>query len=81
VPPVGQSPEHSAEEILLAFAAAVRAAGVKVTADRARGFVDAVGRLALDRRSDVFWAGRAPAQRLANNAGPKGPGIPLDCCG
>lgn len=51
--------DHSAEEILLAFAAAVRAAGVKVTADRARSFVDAVGRLALDRRTDVFWAGRA----------------------
>ncbi|MGO4383028.1 vWA domain-containing protein [Specibacter sp. RAF43] len=54
---------HSAEEILLAFAAAVRAAGVKVTADRARSFVDAVGRLALGqpllRRKDVFWAGRA----------------------
>ncbi|WP_427017564.1 vWA domain-containing protein [Pseudarthrobacter sp. P1] len=50
--------EHSAEEILLAFAAAVRAAGVKVTADRARSFVDAVSRLALDRRTDVFWAGR-----------------------
>jgi uncharacterized protein len=51
--------EHSAEEILLAFAAAVRSAGVMVTADRARSFVDAVGRLALDRRASVFWAGRA----------------------
>ncbi|WP_427170989.1 vWA domain-containing protein [Arthrobacter sp. 92] len=57
--PAGQRTDHSAEEILLAFAAAVRAAGVKVTADRARSFVDAVGRLALGRRSDVFWAGRA----------------------
>ncbi|QCO97919.1 VWA domain-containing protein [Arthrobacter sp. 24S4-2] len=51
--------EHSAEEILLAFAAAVRSAGVKVTADRARNFVDAVGRLGLGRRATVFWAGRA----------------------
>ncbi|MCZ9883135.1 vWA domain-containing protein [Arthrobacter sp. B2a2-09] len=59
MPPAGQSPGHSAEEILLAFAAAVRAAGVKVTADRSRSFVDAVGRLALGSRSDVFWAGRA----------------------
>lgn len=50
---------HSAEEILLAFASAVRAAGVKVTADRSRSFVDAVGRLDLGRRQDVFWAGRA----------------------
>ncbi len=51
--------DHSAEEILLAFASAVRAAGVKVTADRARSFVDAVGRLDVGRRPDVFWAGRA----------------------
>ncbi|MGO4856984.1 vWA domain-containing protein [Arthrobacter sp. 2MCAF14] len=58
-PPAGQNTGHSAEEILLAFAAAVRAAGVKVTADRSLSFVDAVGRLAVDRRSDVFWAGRA----------------------
>ncbi|MEO6530136.1 MAG: VWA domain-containing protein [Specibacter sp.] len=50
---------NSAEEILLAFAAAVRAAGVKVTADRSRSFIDAVARLSLEHRSDVFWAGRA----------------------
>ncbi|RAN76769.1 hypothetical protein B5P43_21740 [Bacillus sp. SRB_336] len=43
----------------MAFASAVRAAGVKVTADRARSFVDAVGRLDVGRRGDVFWAGRA----------------------
>ncbi|AIY00083.1 hypothetical protein ART_0484 [Arthrobacter sp. PAMC 25486] len=48
-----------AEEILLAFASAVRAAGVKVTADRSRNFVDAVSRLSMENRSDVFWAGRA----------------------
>ena len=50
---------HSAEEILLAFAAAVRAAGVKVTADRSRSFVDAVSLLSIENRTDVFWAGRA----------------------
>lgn len=50
---------NSAEEILLGFAAAVRGAGVKVTADRSRSFIDAVARLSLERRSDVFWAGRA----------------------
>lgn len=48
-----------AEEILLAFAAAVRAAGVHVTADRSRSFVDAVAHLGMDHRKDVFWAGRA----------------------
>ncbi|MHA7271390.1 vWA domain-containing protein [Arthrobacter sp. HLT1-20] len=50
---------HPAEEILLAFAAAVRAAGVKVTADRSRSFIDAVSRLGMESRNDVFWAGRA----------------------
>lgn len=57
----GGSPRttHSAEEILLAFAAAVRAAGVKVTADRSRSFVDAVSRLSMENRPDVYWAGRA----------------------
>ncbi|MDD0857921.1 VWA domain-containing protein [Arthrobacter alpinus] len=49
----------SAEEILLAFAAAVRAAGVKVSTERSRSFVDAVSQLSIENRSDVFWAGRA----------------------
>ncbi len=49
----------SAEEILLAFAAAVRHAGVKVTADRSRSFVDAVSHLSMEHRDEVFWAGRA----------------------
>ncbi|MBP2414788.1 uncharacterized protein with von Willebrand factor type A (vWA) domain [Arthrobacter stackebrandtii] len=49
----------SAEEILLAFAAALRNAGVKVTADRSRSFVDAVAHLSMAHRADVFWAGRA----------------------
>ncbi|GAA4658915.1 vWA domain-containing protein [Arthrobacter cryoconiti] len=50
---------HSAEEILLGFASALRAGGVKVTPDRARSFVDAVSRLDMGVRADVFWAGRA----------------------
>jgi uncharacterized protein len=50
---------NTAEEFLLAFAAAVRAAGVTVTSDRARSFVEAVGRLDVGIRRDVFWAGRA----------------------
>ena len=48
-----------AEEILLAFATALRTAGVKVTADRSRSFVDAVAHLTMEHRADVFWAGRA----------------------
>lgn len=50
---------HSPEEVLLAFATAVRCAGVNVTADRSRSFVDAVSRLGVEHRADVFWAGRA----------------------
>lgn len=50
---------HSAEEILLAFATALRTAGVQVTADRSRSFVDAVSRLSIENRTEVFWAGRA----------------------
>ncbi|WP_269936549.1 vWA domain-containing protein [Arthrobacter sp. HY1533] len=54
-----QATVHPPEAILLGFAAAVRAAGVKVTADRSGSFVDAVSRLNMDNRSNVFWAGRA----------------------
>lgn len=54
--PVAGAP---AEEILLAFAAAARAAGMQVTADRSRSFVDAVAHLGMENRKDVFWAGRA----------------------
>ncbi|MEV8181082.1 VWA domain-containing protein [Specibacter sp. NPDC078692] len=50
---------NSAEAMLLAFAAAVRAAGVKVTAEHSRSFVDAVAHLSIENRADVFWAGRA----------------------
>ncbi|MHA7175965.1 vWA domain-containing protein [Arthrobacter sp. Sr24] len=50
---------NSAEEILLAFAAAVRAAGLKVTAEHSRSFVDAVAHLSMENRGEVFWAGRA----------------------
>ncbi len=61
---------HSPEEILLAFAVAVRTAGVKVTADRSRSFVDAVARLDMGRRQDVFWAGRATLCAAPEELGP-----------
>lgn len=54
-----QATVHPPEAILLGFAAAVRAAGVKVTADRSGSFVDAVSRLNMGDRAEVFWAGRA----------------------
>jgi uncharacterized protein with von Willebrand factor type A (vWA) domain len=50
---------HEADEILLGFARALRAAGVPVTQDRARGFVDAVALVGLGDRRATYWAGRA----------------------
>jgi uncharacterized protein with von Willebrand factor type A (vWA) domain len=54
--PAGARP---AEEWLLGFARAVRAAGVAVTADRERVFVEAVATVGLHDRAHVYWAGRA----------------------
>jgi uncharacterized protein len=47
------------DEILLAFARAVRAGGVPVTQDRAHGFLSAAARLGADDPSGVRLAGRA----------------------
>jgi uncharacterized protein with von Willebrand factor type A (vWA) domain len=48
-----------AEEWLLGFARAARAAGVAVTADRERVFVEAVAIVGVHDRAHVYWAGRA----------------------
>lgn len=50
---------HGADEILLGFARALRAAGVPVTPDRGQGFVDAVGIVGIGDRRATYWAGRA----------------------
>jgi uncharacterized protein with von Willebrand factor type A (vWA) domain len=50
---------HEADEILLGFARALRAAGVPVTQDRALGFVEAVALVGLGDRRATYWAGRA----------------------
>ncbi|WP_186760774.1 VWA domain-containing protein [Arthrobacter alpinus] len=67
-------PAHGAEEILLAFASAVRAAGVKVNPERARTFVEAVVRLSTARsamdRHNVFWAGRGTLCSSPDELGP-----------
>lgn len=47
------------DEILLGFTRALRAAGVRVTPDRAHGFLEAAALLGLDDRSATYWAGRA----------------------
>ncbi|MBD8868412.1 vWA domain-containing protein [Nocardioides donggukensis] len=50
---------HAADEILLGFTRALRAAGVPVTQDRGHGFLRAVSMVGLDDRQATYWAGRA----------------------
>jgi uncharacterized protein len=50
---------HQADEMLAAFAVAVRSAGVAVTMDRSQAFLRAVAILDAGDRSAVYWAGRA----------------------
>lgn len=57
--PSPAAPAHAADEILLGFARAVRAAGVNVTADRERTLLDAVAAVGLGDESGAYWAGRA----------------------
>jgi uncharacterized protein with von Willebrand factor type A (vWA) domain len=52
-------PVHAADEILLGFARALRAAGVNVTADRERTYLEAVEAVGLDDQPGAYWAGRA----------------------
>jgi uncharacterized protein with von Willebrand factor type A (vWA) domain len=51
--------EHDADELLLGFARALRAAGVVVTADRERTMLEAVAAVGFDDRNGTYWAGRA----------------------
>lgn len=50
---------RSADEVLLGFTRALRAAGVPVTQDRAHGFLTAVAAVGLGDRQATYWAGRA----------------------
>ncbi|MFC7489850.1 MULTISPECIES: vWA domain-containing protein [unclassified Knoellia] len=50
---------RSAEEILLGFARALRAAGVAVTADRERTYLRAVATVGLEDQAAVYAVGRA----------------------
>ena len=50
---------HQADEILLGFAVALRAAGVRVTHDRAHGFLVAAALTGLEDGTAVYHAGRA----------------------
>ena len=50
---------HASDEVLLAFAQALRGAGVAVTHDRSATFLQAAARVGMDRPQDVHRAGRA----------------------
>ena len=50
---------HQADELLLGFARALRAAGVAVTADRERAYLQAVAEVGLQDRAATYWAGQA----------------------
>lgn len=50
---------HDADEVLLGFTRALRAAGVAVTQDRAHGFLAAVAAVGAADRQATYWAGRA----------------------
>jgi uncharacterized protein len=50
---------HEADEMLAAFAVAVRTAGVPVTMDRTQAFLRGAAILDAGDRSAVYWAGRA----------------------
>ncbi len=50
---------HAGDEILIAFATAVRAAGVPVTMDRTRTFLAAAAQLGVGDRRSTYVAGRA----------------------
>lgn len=50
---------NDADELLLGFARALRAAGVPVTSDRAQTFLRAVSLVGLDDRRSTYWAGRS----------------------
>lgn len=51
--------EHQPDEFLLGFARALRAAGVPVTVDRSRAWLEAVALLGVSDRLTTYWAGRA----------------------
>jgi uncharacterized protein with von Willebrand factor type A (vWA) domain len=52
-------PTHDVDQILAAFAAAVRAAGAPVTMDRTATFLEGCGIAGAADRAGVYWTGRA----------------------
>jgi uncharacterized protein with von Willebrand factor type A (vWA) domain len=50
---------HEPDELLVGFARALRAAGVPVTQDRTRSYLEAASLVGLDDQRATYWAGRA----------------------
>jgi uncharacterized protein len=50
---------HQPDELLVGFARALRTAGVPVTQDRTRSFLEATALVGLDVQRATYWAGRA----------------------
>jgi uncharacterized protein len=50
---------HDPDELLLGFARALRAAGVAVTQDRTRSYLEATALVGLDDQRATYWAGRS----------------------
>lgn len=51
-------PRHAPDEVLLGFTRALRAAGVRVTQDRAQAYLEAVSVVGIGDRRATYWAGR-----------------------
>ena len=49
----------AADEVLVGFSRVLRAAGMAITPDRTRAFVEAVSLAGLDDRAATYWSGRA----------------------
>ena len=54
-----QELRHQGDEVLAAFAVAVRTAGLVVTTDRTQAFLQAAALVGASERPGVYWAGRA----------------------
>lgn len=58
-PEAGAAPANDPALLAVAFARVLRGAGVPVPVSRVMSFVEALGHAGVERRDDVYWAGRA----------------------
>jgi uncharacterized protein with von Willebrand factor type A (vWA) domain len=58
-PAAPEAQEHLPDELLVGFARALREAGVAVTQDRTRTYLEATSLVGLDDQRATYWAGRA----------------------